>query len=308
MATASCPFCGSEVPAELVAEGGTCPKCLAEIPGDDAPTDPGQEVRKEQEQSDRIRARIPIVVAFGLLFLLVSVTGVVAIGVVLWPEPEVAELLDFDAIDFPMPEVASAADLAPPPVADAPPPAPGKSPKPGPREFKGPNIQVPDLASSGGAPIPEGGSVSGGEMDGPRRVRVGAAAGPAIGPSGPSGPTTVGGGVVTIGGPKVRRDDGRTLEDAEEIRMMIGERMREYIPGLQYCYERRLKVKENLAGRWSLTFTVMPTGAAENIVVRGIETQDSELEGCVADIVAERWRFSKLKVQQPVKKTLTFKN
>jgi hypothetical protein len=88
--------------------------------------------------------------------------------------------------------------------------------------------------------------------------------------------------------------------------MMIGERMAEGIPTLQVCYERRLKVDESLAGRWSLTFTVTPEGGTEDVVVKGLERQDAELESCVAGIVTERWRFSKINVRQPVKRTVRF--
>jgi hypothetical protein len=285
MAAASCPFCGSEVPVDLVAYGGTCPKCLAEIPGDEAPTDPGVEVRKKQERSDRLRARIPLVVAFGLLFTLVSCTGVVALGVVLWPEPEVAELLDFDTMDFPMPEVVTGPEATP--GAEA--PAPGKAktkgkeqPAPGPQPGKTSKPQpVAEAPAPAAGPEPEPGSTS-----------------PRPAPSGSVG--------ISIGGPRVRRDDGRTLEDPEEIRMMIGERMAEGIPTLQVCYERRLKVDESLAGRWSLTFTVQPNGTTSSVAVKGIERQDAELESCVAGIVSERWRFSKINVQQPVKRTIRF--
>ena len=57
--------------------GGPCPKCFAEIPGEEAPTDPGAEARAIQERKDRrgatIRAFVGLAamaaVAIGLLVL-----------------------------------------------------------------------------------------------------------------------------------------------------------------------------------------------------------------------------------------------
>ena len=40
---AACPFCGRDVDADLVTYGGKCPHCFGEIPGEEAPTDPGEE-------------------------------------------------------------------------------------------------------------------------------------------------------------------------------------------------------------------------------------------------------------------------
>lgn len=280
MAAASCPFCASEVPVELVRDGGTCPKCLAEIPGDEAPTDPGVEVRRKQESRDRLLARIPLAIAFVLLVGLVSCTGVVALGVVLWPDPEVAELLDFDTMDFPMPEVVSA-DPTPP----TPPPEPtksktkgGKNPAPEPR-----NPQPGGIATAPSPTQPDPSS-------------------PSASPR-PTPPPSSG---ISIGGPRVRRDDGRVLSDPEEIRNMIGERLAEQIPMLQICYERRLKVQESLSGRWSVTFTVQKDGSAASTVAKGLNRADAELEGCIQSTVNEKWRFSKITIPQPVKRTVTF--
>jgi hypothetical protein len=277
----ACPFCASEVAPDLVAYGGTCPKCLAEIPGDEAPTDPGVEVRKKQERSDRLRARVPVVVAFVLLFGLVMCTGATALTVVLWPKPEVAELLDFDTMDFPMPEVVTG-PTEPVPVAPEP-PKPGKAVKgtKGEQAGKSPNPSPASPRPDPAAPEPE--------------------------PAPTAGPRPKPGNVdISLGAPKVRRDDNRTITDPEEIRMMIGERMAENIPGLQVCYERRLKVDESLSGRWALNFTVQKTGEVSDVSVKGLERQDAELESCITTIVTERWRFSKINVQQPVKRTIRF--
>ena len=42
----ACPFCGSEVGEDLLINGGHCPQCLIEIPGEDTPTDPGEAAKE----------------------------------------------------------------------------------------------------------------------------------------------------------------------------------------------------------------------------------------------------------------------
>ena len=36
--------------ADLLVFGGACPHCLIDIPGEEAPTDPGEELKKKQEE------------------------------------------------------------------------------------------------------------------------------------------------------------------------------------------------------------------------------------------------------------------
>ncbi len=102
---AECPFCGSGASEDLITYGGTCPKCFAEVPGEEAPTDPGEEVRAIQERGDRRRAGVRAAVGLLAMTMAVTCTGLTAILFVLWPEPEVIEIVDFDTIDYPMPEV-----------------------------------------------------------------------------------------------------------------------------------------------------------------------------------------------------------
>lgn len=109
---AECPFCGSQVTDDLVIYGGTCPKCFAEIPGEEAATDPGEEVKARQDRWDRVRARIPVFLGLLVLTLVVGCTGLTAVVVVVWPDPQVAEILDFDALDYPMPDLVGASDVA----------------------------------------------------------------------------------------------------------------------------------------------------------------------------------------------------
>ena len=45
----SCPFCKESVDEAILEYGGRCPSCLIEIPGEDAPTDPGEVAKAAQE-------------------------------------------------------------------------------------------------------------------------------------------------------------------------------------------------------------------------------------------------------------------
>ena len=44
---ATCPFCKGGISADVVQFGGNCPHCLLEIPGEEAPTDPGLVARQK---------------------------------------------------------------------------------------------------------------------------------------------------------------------------------------------------------------------------------------------------------------------
>ena len=209
---AECPFCGSEVSDDLVAFGGTCPKCFAEIPGEEAATDPGVDVRDAQERRDRRRATFRTVAGLTALLLVVSCTGIAALATVLWPEPEVAEILDFDTLDFQMPNELVGVE-APPEPEEARPDRPSERP----------------VASPGPTPVAP-------SPDGIRRPRT------EIGPLVPTKavpgakPGSKPGSVdLSLEAPKVRRDDNLVLSDPEAIRDMIGERMVEFIPGLKVC-------------------------------------------------------------------------
>ena len=142
-----CPFCGSKVDDDLITFGGTCPKCFAEIPGEEAATDPGEDVKAAQARKDQMRATLRTVLP--LLFV-VPLIGVLALAAlwfgVLRPAPQVV-MLDFDeGDDYPIPELVAAApvpendgvadaDVKPAPrtnggTAAAPAPAPAPKPEP----------------------------------------------------------------------------------------------------------------------------------------------------------------------------------
>jgi hypothetical protein len=298
---AECPFCGSALARNLLADGGTCPKCLAEIPGEEAPTDPGAEIRAALERRDRRWVTVRNAVLSTSAIGIVAIAGVVAITLALWPEPEVAALLDFDTLDFPMPEVvgsetAMAVVKPRPDVVRTTPAVSGASRFTPPGGVAGGTATANDLPGSTVAVAP----------DGPRGSRSGTAGptGPALGISPTAGSRS--GVSLALDTPKVRRDDNLVLSDPDAIRQMIGEYMAEQIPQLNVCYDRRLKASPTLRGRWKLQFTVNRNGEVEHAVVEAIERSDQELEKCIATHVAREWEFGKVAMDQPVSRTLRF--
>lgn len=302
-----CPFCGSEVTEDLVTYGGTCPKCFAEIPGDEAPTDPGAEVRAAQERKDRRGRTLRMAFAFSLLLALVSCTGVTALGVVLWPKPQVAEMLDFDTLDVPLPDLVGAPSGE---LGGATAPAPTTGPKtprpPGPKPTNGGGTPAPTVNPVAPVPVAEPTSGTGTRP----RPQPGGDLGPADPTRGTGSASKGPGGLddLTIGGPAVRRDSNTVLSDPDAIRMMVGERLREQIPGLQICYDRRLKVDPTLKGRWLITFNVLPSGKVSGATATGLDRQDAQLEQCLTHHVETNWVFGKINVTQPVKRTITFRS
>jgi hypothetical protein len=281
---AECPFCGSEVSDDLVTFGGTCPKCFAEIPGEEAATDPGVDVRNAQDRRDRQRATLRTVAGLATLLMLVSCTGVAALVTVLWPEPTVAGILDFDTLDFPMPEELVGVEM--PPVEAEP-----KGPRPSER---------PEPIVTGPATAPG--------TDGLRRPRteIGPLVPPKPVPGVKPGTGRPGSVDLSLGTPTVRRDDNLVLSDPEAIRDMIGERMVEFIPGLTVCYDRRLKTTPTLKGRWRLRFTVGTSGRVSAADASGLDTADAELEKCLVSHISEQWTFGRITIAQPVQRTLRF--
>jgi hypothetical protein len=259
-----CPFCGSSVSEDLVTYGGTCPKCFAEIPGEEAPTDPGIEVREAQDRRDRMWQLARTVASVSAMLAVVSCTGAVAFALVLWPEPEVADLLDFDTLDFPMPDdIVGAEDVA--------------AAKPRPRR----TAQVTE-PGPGGAADPGGPGL---------RTTLSPVSAELGGDGGLSKPAPVS---LSIEAPTVRRDANVVLSDPSAIRDMIGERMVEFIPGLNQCYERRLKQNPSLKGRWRVHFTVQADGGVSGAGAEALERRDTELERCLSEHIEKNWRFGRI--------------
>jgi len=251
----------------------------------------------------------------------VGCTGIGALAVVLWPEPEVA-VLDFDSMDYDYPEfdlkgypegeagsndgVAAADDAGKTGQGGSQPSARPRS-EPNVGKYQGGGYTGGDGGDAGSAA--DGLRTDGVAKvdDGPRTTRGGteAAAGPAE-VDGLDGPKTQTGGLGLDLGPDVRRRS-EVLTDADAIRKMIGDLMKQNIPRLKQCYERELKRDPELAGRWLIKYTVNKEGKAVNASASGRDRSNAELETCMANVIESRWAFDRIVRDQPVQKTLTFR-
>ena len=309
---AECPFCAAEIDENLVNYGGPCPKCFAEIPGEEAPTDPGAEARAVQERRDRRGATIKAFLGLAAMAAMVSCTGLAALVVVLWPEPEVA-VLDFDGAEFDYPEFELVGtELAAEGGAEADPVDAGTAKSGGgaPRPAVDPSRYAQKAPVEGGAVDAADalkGSTDGvAEADAPR---------PRGGTEGPAGPAA-----IEVPSTEQQRSDlganpldfqvarrAEMITDPELIRAMIGKLMAAQVRKLNYCYEKRLNDDPDLAGRWLIQYTVTTEGRAADVTVTAKDAPDAEFESCMAANIAEKWRFDPIVRDQPVQRTLTFR-
>ena len=71
-----CPFCKNQVSAELLRDGGACPHCLNDIPGEDAATDPGVALRAKEAAATAAAQRKRKVTSIALAAaVLLSIVG-----------------------------------------------------------------------------------------------------------------------------------------------------------------------------------------------------------------------------------------
>lgn len=92
----ACPFCRAAISADLLRVGGRCPSCLIEIPGEEAPTNPGEVAQaREAEQAAKAKPkRTGLFVALGVGLAAAAAAGV---GMVVTAEDEfVPAVVDVD--------------------------------------------------------------------------------------------------------------------------------------------------------------------------------------------------------------------
>ena len=97
-----CPFCKGNVAEDILVYGGRCPQCLIEIPGEEAPTDPGEEVRAEQAAAAATaeKRRGWLVGGIGGLALMLAGGGVGAWLLLQEPAPDTTDVYMDDSDDF----------------------------------------------------------------------------------------------------------------------------------------------------------------------------------------------------------------
>ena len=289
---ASCPFCAALVSQDLVTFGGSCPRCLGAIPGEEAPTDPGEVVKRAHASRDEATARrrriLPVLVALPI----VGLVAMAAIGVLMMPKPEVA-VIDFDLLeDFPMPELVARAPGEALPEGSA-----AEVVRPGP--------------AVGSAPAAVGAGATGGAVVGsPQQTASVTSSSPdsaaaAVAVAVPTPKGTARGGTVDLGLSLKASRRSEVYTDPEQITAMIATLMEAQVPTVQACYERRLRAAEGLAGRWRIAFTVTQEGRVRDATATGVDQVDAELESCIVERVGT-WRFDRIVADQPVQRSLRF--
>lgn len=306
-----CPFCAREVDEDLLTFGGPCPNCFGDIPGEEAATDPGEEVKARQAAQDRRRsafkALLPVLLALPILFGL----GLGAIWYsVLRPEPEIV-VMDFDEFeDYPMPEfvarapsgddsddgVASAGSVAGTP-------APAKTLDASKFTTKT-ELGSDEVGGTADALAGQAAAATATTTQGTRSGTAEVADGPSLGGSTASASSQQAGLDFGLEVNTARR--GAVLEDPDAIRKMIGQRMASQAPRLNRCYENQLKSNESLQGRWRVSFTVTSDGTVSGVGAEGLNESVGAFESCLSNEVA-RWKFQRIIRDQPVRKTFTFR-
>lgn len=283
-----CPYCKGAIAPELARFGGRCPHCMLEVPGEDAPTDPGALLRAKQELEARERAKVAAKKKQQRL-LLGAVGGAVAlllVGVLAWRSYEARTYTVGEYFQFPMEEIAAA-----PPVEE---PAATAEPVPG---SKGSGAKPPKSGSNGAVTASTGG------------VKAVGATAVASTEAPPPVPSTVGlPGTITLGGSTidVSRPD-LVLSDQDQITEMARMVMSRSAPQLQACYQQRLKQVPDLAGVWDVSFIIQTSGATSDVKVAGTSRKDPELESCMARAVGG-WKFTRIARALPVSRPYRFRS
>lgn len=295
---AHCPFCNGAIDEAIDRFGGTCPSCFGEIPGDEAATDPGEEVKAQQEAAIQRRAQARSLRPLLLAIPVVLGTVAIALYAVFKPVPE-AVALNLDDAEYWQQDYEGLMVV----TASAP-----EEP------------EVPASTGSGGARTP---AASDDAPDAVASIRRPGASGEALG----GGTRTVaqgGGGdepkitMNTSGGSAAnpfaelsvsvqrKREKGVRLTNDNDIIEMIKAVVATETPKLQSCYDRRLKVRDDLAGAWQLRFTVNRDGNVKAARAIGQDVADEELESCIADRLSG-WTFQPIKADLPVQRTIRFR-
>ena len=309
-----CPFCGEGVAEDLVIHGGQCPHCFGDIPGEEAPTDPGEHKQKEQEIELKKEAKkvergntLPRFLGLGVLLMVASTV----VGGLVYASLPKAQMPKLRIVDDDIVYGIEAVAVADPAVA----PSGGihdpKSNGGGIRDPKSPPSLIGVGAKSlGGGTVDLSGAQAGvgpGESTGPRKVDL-AMGTPSVGPVASMG-ASQGGDLaldINLGGPERRVIKGATLNDDDQIVEMAKRVVKTNQPGLRSCYERSLKREPTLGGVWLLGFTVTTAGEVKQVSVKGTDVADADLEGCIAQKV-KTWAFQPIKAELPIEKALNFR-
>lgn len=294
---AECPFCKNPVEEDLLRFGGHCPRCFIEIPGEETPTDPGQQSEPSAEGGATSgSSRRPVV--FGG----VAVLGVLA-ALAIWqfavpgeaPETEAAVADGYDFYLAPAEHVDSAHKK---PESES--------------SSSGGTRGSSSSSSSGGSHAADSSSES--SNSGQRKRAILDLRGEADTIMGNAGfndevaqrkPTIHVGSAIDVGTTGIsisrRGADSYALSDPSEIREAVGHGLKRYGSQVTVCYENRLKERTDLEGLWEVHFTIEKDGSTSSIQVKRTSTRDDDLESCIKRRV-EDWRFPPMAQPQTIQK------
>lgn len=275
-----CPFCHTGVDEELLLYGGSCPHCLLEIPGEEAPTDPGENGTVDPPEvvahAAKKKQRTSLFIA-GIVGLIVAVGG----GIVLTQPPaeEYAE----------MPEIAINRDLS----GHINLPAEEKPSDDG-ADLAGSDSTIRGAGSIAQNPSstrpPVGGQVTASATEAPREAK----------PAGLDDLIGMSAGVD----PNAGLPGARVLTSDAEIQEMVTRNIGFKLTQIEACYNSRLKEQEDLAGTWQASWKITKSGTVSGVSVRGRGVTDATLESCIKNKI-QKWTFQKINRDYPV--TIPFK-
>ena len=279
-----CPFCKGAISSDLERYGGSCPHCLLEIPGDDAPTDPGLAARqKQQEEEEKAaieRSKRNRLVMLAASFVVLLLVGGGVYQYLSWQEKiayEAQEYFQLPLEDLTQPEAQ---------VASATPPDNGAKPP------VGVNVGKPgDLDKSEGTPRPQDNGVTPPTNATPKPVGTPRPDAVASATPTTSGPNLSG---ISTGGTTMSLNAGDVLTDDDQIKAMVAYVTKTYGSQVRACYEQRAKQIPDLKGVWSVSFTIKPDGTTTGVrVAPAGGSSDPELEACIQRNAAT-WKFQKM--------------
>jgi outer membrane biosynthesis protein TonB len=297
-----CPFCKGQVSAELLRDGGPCPHCLNDIPGEDAATDPGVALRAKEAAAKAAAQRKRKITSIALAaVVLLSIAG--GIGYTEYQRSlQYAVLeLSFENEFF----VVSPEELA---QAEA-------EVK---RQEEEERVAI-SAANTGKKPRNSGKAAGSGEYRPPEEDALAAMEDDRLSTNNDGGskasapvaqttmaPLTVGSGPTIATGPSTAvKRDLPTLTSQAEIDKMVKTAMKRNMGQIKYCYESALRATPNLSGRWTFNFTINTDGTTANISVKGDTMRDAAFEACLAGRV-RNWAFQPINKPQPVTFSLPF--
>lgn len=270
----NCPFCGGEIDEDLERFGGPCPHCFGHIPGEEAATDPGEEVKAQQRAEDARRRKrqqqIPVIAA-------ALATAVVLLGVYLnLQPPPMEEPLEFGSNDLLFEIELAALDTD---AAWAEELAAREAAEKAAQEAK----RRPTKARS----RPAAGGVTAEATEAP--------------PPAEREPA-----VDDLGLVVQSRRRGPILADRGDIKAAFQEVFRQRAGRLEICLKKARQVSPDLAGSWVFSIVVDKAGAFTEVEVEGRQAQDAGFEACLVEEVS-RWRLGgELEKPWPVSFPISF--